>query len=99
MAPDQELRKDQKMTRDAINQRISWGVARSWKNQEVKQKRLTRHTVRCNGKHYGSVLEAFNVLGLNVGKHIKFRMLLKQQQTATYVQDGETYNFELSYSF
>ena len=71
----------------------------SWKDQEVRVKRLTRHTVRCNGAVYSSVRNAFAFLGLDLSKHIKFRMLLKQQQTATFVQDGRSYHFELVNSY
>ena len=87
------------MTREEINQLISAGVERSWKNPEVKAKRLTRHAVRCNGKIYDSVGHAFSWLHLNMGKHIKFRMRLKQELTATYVEDGKKYQFELIPNF
>ena len=98
--PLQELRKvAKKMTREQINQLISAGVARSWLNKEVKEKRLTRNPVRCNGKVYDSVGHAFCWLHLNMGKHIKFRMRLKQELTATYVENGQKYQFELLPSY
>ena len=83
------------MTRDQINQRISWGVARSWKDPVVATKRLTRNMVTCNGAFYQSVNQAFLILGLNMGKHIKFRMRLKAEKTAVYVENGKQYNFEI----
>lgn len=37
-----------------------------------------RHAVRVSGKEYGSTFQAFKSLGLPVGRHTRFRKLLKE---------------------
>jgi hypothetical protein len=65
----------------------SAAIAASWKNKDVAARRATRHAVRVtdpsNGQgNYKSVREAFLVLALPLGRHIKFRGALKAAGSA-----------------
>lgn len=59
--------------------------------------KLIRHACRVDGKAYDSVYRAFVDLGLNLSKHQKFRLELKQSATgsAVYEEAGKRYGFEL----
>ena len=67
------------------NEARSAAVAASWSNEEVRNARSQRNGVLVDGKHsYRSVRAAFKDLGLPLGSHIKFRMLLKSEGTAEF---------------
>jgi hypothetical protein len=71
----------------AANSDRSAAIAASWKNKDVAARRATRHAVRVtdpsNGQgNYKSVREAFLVLALPIGRHIKFRGALKAAGSA-----------------
>ncbi len=78
----------------------SEGVARSWKDPVVRDKRLTRHGVFVavgeNSNGYQSVAEAFRSLRLPFAAHIRFRLVLKTNGKATFSHDGKEYNFTLA---
>jgi hypothetical protein len=59
-------------------------IAESWKNKKVAAARATRHAVRVEDKTYKSVREAFMVLALPLGQHIKFRGALKAAGKAEF---------------
>lgn len=65
--------------KQASNEARSEGVAKSWKDKGVAEKRSKRHFVRVNGQEFGSVRAAFVALNLPLNKHIKFRMELKAE--------------------
>lgn len=71
------------------------GIAASWKNPEVAARRLTRHTVVCNGQEFKSVRAAFKAFGLNDKKHIAFRMKLKAAGNEIYRENGVHFKFSL----
>lgn len=67
----------------------SAAIAESWKNKSVAAARATRHGVRVTDPRggqgsYKSVREAFLVLALPLGQHIKFRGALKQAGKAEF---------------
>jgi len=64
--------------KNAVNQLLSEGVAESWKDDEVRAKRVRRNKVMVDGTEYRSVKAAYIALGLPLSKHIKFRMELKE---------------------
>jgi predicted RNA-binding Zn-ribbon protein involved in translation (DUF1610 family) len=79
----------------AANPDRSAAIAASWKNKDVAARRATRHAVRVTGVgavagvtgaqgtgNYKSVREAFLVLALPLGRHIKFRGALKAAGSA-----------------
>ena len=59
-------------------------IAASWKNKKVAAARATRHNVKVEDKTYKSVREAFMVLALPLGQHIKFRGALKAAGRAEF---------------
>ena len=67
------------------------GVAASWDDPEVREKRKQRHHVRIDGKQeFRSVRAAFVALGLPLNEHIKFRIRLKEEeQMNAYGYDWE----------
>lgn len=80
---------------------ISKSISDSWKREDVAEARKTRHGVHvlyvdCNGEEhhedYRSVKQAFEALGLPLGRHIKFRKELKAEGTKTFEieTDGDT---------
>lgn len=71
------------------------GIAASWKDPEVAAKRMTRHTVICNGQEFKSVRQAFAAFGLNDKKHIAFRMKLKAAGKEIYRENGVHFQFAL----
>lgn len=81
----------------------SEGVARSWCDPVVREKRLTRNGIAVKRSdqpgegEYKSVAEAFHALGLPFNKHIKFRLELKTSDSkiAIFAHDGVSYTFEL----
>lgn len=73
----------------------SKSVASSWKNPDVAASRAERTNISVAGTFYRSVKEAFEKLGLPLGKHIKFRMELKAAGTKTFEYDGKKYNFKV----
>jgi hypothetical protein len=71
----------------AANPDRSAAIAASWKNKDVAARRATRHAVRVTDPrsgqgNYKSVREAFLVLALPLGQHIKFRGALKRAGSA-----------------
>lgn len=73
----------------------SEGIAASWKDPAVAAKRMTRHTVLCNGEEFKSVRAAFTAFGLNDKKHIAFRMKLKASGKEIYRENGVHFQFTL----
>ena len=59
-------------------------IAASWKNKKVAAARATRHHVKVENKTYKSVREAFMILALPLGQHIKFRGQLKAAGQAEF---------------
>lgn len=59
-------------------------IAQSWKDKKVAAARATRHHVQAAGTTYKSVREAFMVLSLPLGQHIKFRGALKAAGKAEF---------------
>ena len=62
----------------------SAAIAASWTNKQVAAARATRHAVRVGDKTFKSVREAFMVLALPLGQHIKFRGALKAAGKAEF---------------
>ena len=67
----------------------SAAIAASWTNKQVAAARATRHGVRVTDPrggqgNYKSVREAFMVLALPIGQHIKFRGALKAAGKAEF---------------
>lgn len=67
----------------------SAAIAASWTNKKVAAARATRHGVRVTDPrggqgNYKSVREAFMVLALPIGQHIKFRGALKAAGKAEF---------------
>lgn len=67
------------------------GIAASWNDPVVAEKRSTRHTVLVNGEEFESFRKAWAACGFDDRKHIKNRMALKTNGTLTV---GE-FKFEL----
>lgn len=68
----------------APNKARGTAIADSWKNKKVAAARAARHAVRVEDKTYKSVREAFMVLALPLGQHIKFRGALKAAGRAEF---------------
>jgi len=73
------------MEAQAKNEARSAAVASSWGNEDIRNARSQRNRVLVDGEHeYRSVRAAFQDLGLPLGSHIKFRMLLKSEGNAEF---------------
>lgn len=79
----------------------SAGITESWKDDETHKRRTTRNrvTVEYNGKteEFRSVREAFELLGLPMEPHIRFRGKLKREGTKVFTHNGETFMFRVVY--
>lgn len=76
---------EKSMETQTKNEARSAAVAASWSSEDVRQARSQRNGVLVDGKHeYRSVRAAFADLGLPMGSHIKFRMLLKAEGKAVF---------------
>lgn len=74
----------------------SEGIAKSWDNKEVAQKRLTRNGVMVEGVgEFKSVRAAFAALGLPDSKHIRFRMKLKEAGRLNFEFGNKSYTFQI----
>lgn len=74
----------------------SEGIAKSWDNKEVAQKRLTRNAVMVEGVgEFKSVRVAFAALGLPDSKHIRFRMKLKEAGRLNFEFGNKSYTFQI----
>lgn len=74
----------------------SEGIAKSWDNKEVAQKRLTRNGVLVEGVgEFKSVRVAFAALGLPDSKHIRFRMKLKEAGRLNFEFGNKSYTFQI----
>lgn len=74
----------------------SEGIAKSWDNKEVAQKRLTRNGVMVEGVgEFKSVRVAFASLGLPDSKHIRFRMKLKEAGRLNFEFGNKSYTFQI----
>ena len=77
----------------------SIGISLSWKNEEVKKARTTRHRVYVLHENqeteHKSTKAAFDYYGLPDSKHIRFRMRLKQNGFESITHDGGVYEFRL----
>lgn len=54
-----------------------------------------KQRVTVNGNPYRSVFVAFEMLGLPIGKHIKFRGKLKASADEVFEHDGKKYHFKI----
>lgn len=74
------------------------GTAKSWDDDEVRRKRLTRHscTVTCDGvtTEHDSVHAGFKAYGLPDGSHIPFRIKAKNDGVAIFEHEGKSYVFK-----
>jgi hypothetical protein len=68
----------------AANKDRGASIAESWKNKKVAAARAARHAVKVDDKTFKSVREAFMVLALPLGQHIKFRGALKAAGKAEF---------------
>lgn len=84
--PKQELRVKPAAPKKATapNKDRGAAIAQSWQDKKVAAARATRHAVRVEDKTYKSVREAFMVLALPLGQHIKFRGALKAAGKADF---------------
>lgn len=74
----------------------SEGIAKSWDNKEVAQKRLTRNGVMVEDVgEFKSVRVAFAALGLPDSKHIRFRMKLKEAGRLNFEFGNKSYTFQI----
>lgn len=74
----------------------SEGIAKSWDNKEVAQKRLTRNAVMVEGVgEFKSVRVAFAALGLPDSKHIRFRMKLKEAGRLNFEFGNKSFTFQI----
>jgi len=82
----------------------SEAIAKSWLVPATKAKRVTRHSVDVvtpEGLRMGfrSTKEAFEVLELPLGQHIRFRGQLKQAGTKEFAANDGAYKFILTAGF
>lgn len=77
------------------NIKLSDAIAESWNDPVVTAKRTTRNKVTVNGTEFKSVRDAFAACGLPMGKHIKFRMSLKETQAETFEFNGTRFDFKI----
>lgn len=74
------------------------GTARTWDDEEVRRKRLTRHkcTVAYDGitTEHDSVLAGFRAYGLPDANHIPFRISAKKNGEAIFEHEGKSYVFK-----
>lgn len=82
----------------------SEAIAKSWLVPATKAKRVTRHSVDVitpEGLRMGfrSTKEAFEVLELPLGQHIRFRGQLKQAGTKEFAANDGSYKFILTVGF
>lgn len=74
----------------------SEGIAKSWDNKEVAQKRFTRNGVIVEGVgEFKSVRAAFAALGLPDSKHIRFRMKLKEAGRLNFEFGNKSFTFQI----
>lgn len=72
------------------------GIAKSWSDPVVAEKRLTRNGVEVEGYgEFKSVRVAFAELKLPDSKHIRFRLKLKEAKVAVFEWAGKSYTFKL----
>lgn len=62
----------------------SAAIAKSWTNKGVAAARSKKDHVKVGGTEYRSTAAAFEDLGLPMGRHIPFRMELKEKGRAVY---------------
>lgn len=75
----------------------SISTSESWNKPEIAEKRKQRNAVAVeNHGVFRSVKQAFEHIGLNKSKHIKFRLELKNATELTYVESGTEYSFSLA---
>lgn len=71
----------------------------NWTVNEIREPRLTRHAVKVrrgrNVCDFQSVRQAFEVFGLKMSRHEKFRRELKANGTAVYSEGGMTLKFSI----
>lgn len=69
---------------------------RSWDDEKTAAQRGKRHSAQVEGHGtYKSVWQAFEALGLPMGRAIIFRKELKQAMKKTFEHNGKQYNFVL----
>lgn len=80
-----------------INLNRSKATSNTWNNKEIAEMRATRNGVVVNGNMpYKSVAQAFKQLGLDLKKHIFFRVALKKAGELDYVEQGKTFKFKIA---
>lgn len=83
-------------TSSASRRSNSAGIAASWNDPTVAEKRLTRDGVMVHGVgEFKSVRAAFAALNLPDSKHIRFRMKLKEAKKLEFVFGTAAYTFEI----
>lgn len=81
----------EKSKKRAEAQRESWG------DRKIAAARSKRDHVYVTGHGpFNSVAKAFIALNLPLKKHLKFRMQLKADRTATYIHDDQKYHFKIA---
>jgi hypothetical protein len=105
MKTEQELKEefDQNFISDEKkrNKERSSQIKETWDNPRIFKARTTRNHVFVQWFPYESVDEfksvahAFNVLGLPLYKHSRFRTKLKKVGALDFVYNGKTYKFEV----
>lgn len=82
---------------DASSARRAAAQSKSWTDPEVREKRRQRNGVRVRKEDYRSVKQAFEMLGLPLAKHIKFRAELKASPEGklAITHEGTKYTFTL----
>ncbi|HET8686261.1 MAG TPA: hypothetical protein VFM18_06305, partial [Methanosarcina sp.] len=82
-----------------INVNRSKAIGDSWNDPAIAEKRTKRDHVSVsyegNKDIYRSVKEAFEKLGLPLGKHIGFRMILKESKRFIFEHNGKHYDFKI----
>lgn len=67
----------------------STAIKASWSDKDVRAARSLKERIKCDGKDYRSVADAFRQLRLPMAKHVKFRMELKESRKANF--DGHKF--------
>lgn len=80
----------------SANENLSDGVRKSWTNEATAAQRGKRHSAQVEGHGtYKSVWQAFQAIGLPMGRVINFRKALKVEMKKTFEHDGKQYHFAL----
>lgn len=81
---------------DELHDLRSQAVAATWQDANIAARRKERSAVEVKGHgEFRSVKAAFDALELPLGKHITFRLRLKQEGSSLFVHDGKKYEFTI----